>query len=126
MVDASLRSLHVVDPDQEARHFSRVLDAIAGFPQSTRAPRTGSSDAAEFGGLIAPLNRLEQKVAVLHAELVPLHRSRKCPRCDQLSLVLVTTRPHPDVSAEYIELHDVRCGCCYRGSRLYDPGNLLR
>jgi hypothetical protein len=74
------------------------------------------------------LKRLEQRVAVLEAELAPPHRSRKCPRCQGLTLELVATGPHPEFGFAGIEQHEVRCGsptCGYRGTRLYDPNNYI-
>jgi hypothetical protein len=81
---------------------------------------------AEFGRLVALLERLKQRVEVLEAELVPLHRSRECPCCHRLSLAVVATRPHPELGLEGIEQHDVRCSCGYEASRLYDPQDFLR
>ena len=70
--------------------------------------------------------RLKQRVEALEAELVPLHRSRKCPCCHRLSLVVVAARPHAEFGAEGIEQHEVRCGCGYQASRLHDPRDFLR
>jgi hypothetical protein len=126
VMDASLRPLPLVSPDEEARRFEAMVEAKAGTPQRERTPRIGFPTLAEFGRLLAAVEQLEHRLEALEAELVPLHRSRKCPRCHQLSLMLVTSRPHPEFGAAEIEQHDVRCDCGYRGSRLYDPSNFLR
>jgi hypothetical protein len=124
-MDPSLRPLHLVTSDEELRRFEGMVDAMAGMPQREPTPRIGSPTLAEFDRLLAAVERLEHRVEALEAELVPPHRSRKCPRCHRLSLVLVTSRPHPEFGAANIEQHDLRCDCGYRGSRLYDPSNFL-
>jgi hypothetical protein len=124
MADANFRSMRLVSPDEEARRFERMVEAMAGTPQRD-ASRTASPMLAEFGHLMEQVKRLEQRVEVLEAESVPSHRSCKCPRCHQLSLVVVRSRPHPEFGAEGIEQHDVRCDCGYQGSRLYDPSGFL-
>jgi hypothetical protein len=126
MVDASLRPLPLVSPDEEERRFERMVEAMAGMPQHERAPRTASPKTDEVDRLVALVKRLEERLEVLEAELVPVHRSRKCPRCHRLSLEVVRSRPHPEFGAADIEQHDVRCDCGYRGSRLYDPCGFLR
>ena len=68
---------------------------------------------AGFARLLALVERLNQKMEVLEAELVLRHRSRKCPCCHRLSLAVVATRPHPELGHEGIEQHDVRCSCGY-------------
>jgi hypothetical protein len=120
-MDPSLRPLHLVSPDEELHRFEGMVEAMAGTPRHEPTPRIGFPTLAEFGRLLAAVERLEQRVEVLEAELVPLHRSRKCPRCHQLSLVLVTSRRHPEFDAADIEQHDVRCGCGSRGSRHTTP-----
>jgi hypothetical protein len=125
VMDASLRPLPLVSSDEEARRFEAMVDAMAGMPQREPTPRVGFPTLAEFGRLLAAVERLEHRVETLEAELVPPHRSRKCPRCHQLSLVLITSRPHPEFGAAGIEQHEVRCDCGYRASRLYDPSDFL-
>jgi hypothetical protein len=74
------------------------------------------------------LKRLEKRVAALEAELAPPNRTRKCPRCQDFTLELVATGPHPEFGFAGIEQHEVRCGsptCGYRGTRLYDPNNYI-
>jgi hypothetical protein len=126
MDDAGPPHLELVDVDANARLFDAVLETMAGVPKPTRAPTTTPLRAAEFGRLVALVMRLEQRVEALEAELVPLHRSRKCPRCHQLFLVVVAARPHPEFGPEGIEQHEVRCGCGYQASRLHDPRDFLR
>ena len=126
MGDAGLKPLQIVDMDEEACRFGGLLETMAGVPRPVRALQATTPMVAEFGLLVALVKRLEQRVEALEAELVPAHRSRKCPCCRQLSLRAVVTRPHPALGAEGIELHDVRCSCGYRGSRLHDPRNFLR
>ncbi len=126
MDDAGSPHLKLIDVDENTRLFDAVLDTMAGVPTHTRAPQTTPRLVAEFGRLVALVMRLEQKVEALEAELVPLHRSRKCPRCHQLTLVIIAARSHPEFGAEGIEQHDLRCGCGYQTSRLYDPRDFLR
>jgi hypothetical protein len=126
MAHASLRSPQLVDPDENAHRFERALEATASISGRTRAPSAGSPIAAEFGHLGSPTEQPEPRAIALEGELASLDPRRKCPRCDQPSLVLITTLPHPEVGAGNIVQHDVRCGCGYLGSRLYDPSNFLR
>jgi hypothetical protein len=65
LVALLLQPLPLVDADEDAHRSNAVLDPLAGG--------------------------LEQRVEILKAEPVPLHRSRKCPCCDQLSLTVVAT-----------------------------------
>jgi hypothetical protein len=126
MDDAGSPHLKLIDVDENTRLFDAVLEAMVGVPRHTRAPWTTPPVVAEFGRLVALVMRLEQKVEALEAELVPLHRSRKCPCCHQLTLVVIASRPHPEFGAEGIEQLDIRCGCGYQASRLYDPRDFLR
>ena len=125
MNNISLQPLPLADADEDARRSNAVVDPRAGVPRRVSSPHPAAS-ALEAGPLVALVKRLEQRVEVLEAELVPLHRSRKCPCCHRLSLAVIASRPHPEFSAEGIEQHDVRCGCGYHASRLYDPRDFLR
>jgi hypothetical protein len=118
--------LKLVDMEANARLFDAALETMARPSKPTRAPPTPPPRATEFDRLVALVSQLEQRVEALEAELVPLHRSRKCPCCHRLSLVAVAARPHPEFGAEGIEQHDVRCGCGYQASRLHDPRDFLR
>jgi hypothetical protein len=126
MDDVRLQALHLVGADEEARRFDRMLEAIQGVREQVGTSQPVSLIVAEFGRLVALVERLNQRMEVLEAELVPLHRSRKCPCCHRLCLAVVATRPHPELGPEGIEQHDVRCSCGYEASRLYDPQDFLR
>jgi hypothetical protein len=78
--------------------------------------------------LLGFLKRLEKRVAALEVDLAPAHHTRKCPRCQDLTLEVITTGPHPEFGFAGIEQHEVHCSstrCGYRGSRLYDPNNYI-
>ena len=126
MDDARSQALPLVGADEEARRFDRMLEAMAGVREHQGSSQPVSLTVAEFGRLVALVERLNQRMEVLEAELVPLHRSRKCPCCHRLCLAVVATRPHPELGPEGIEQHDVRCSCGYESSRLYDPQDFLR
>ena len=126
MADARLPHLQLVDASDDARQFSEFLDAMAGLPTRGSASRPAAIVVAAVGRLAALMQRLEQRIAAIEAELVPLHRSRKCPCCHQLSLTVVSAQRHPEFGIEGIEQHDVRCGCGYQASRLYDPRDYIR
>jgi hypothetical protein len=126
MDDVRLQALHLVGADEEARRFDKMLDAIQGVREQVGTSQPVSLILAEFGRLVALVERLNQTMEVLEAELVPLHRSRKCPCCHRLCLAVVATRPHPELGSEGIEQHDVRCSCGYEACRLYDPRDFLR
>ena len=125
MGDGSLRPLQLVDADEDARRFDAVVQAMAGGPAQLRAPQPVFAIVAEVARLAVLVERLEERLEALEAELVPPCRSRKCPSCRRLSLAVVATRPHPEFDSEGIEQHDVRCGCGYQASRLYDPRDFL-
>jgi hypothetical protein len=126
MEDVRLQPLPFVAADEEARRFDRMLEAMKGVRENQGASQPVSLIVTEFGRLVALLERLNQRMEVLEAELVPRHRSRKCPCCHRLSLAVVATRPHPELGREGIEQHDVRCSCGYEASRLYDPQDFVR
>ena len=121
MDNARLQALRLVGADEEGRRFEKLLEAIEGTREHVSASLPVSLIVAEFARLLALVERLNQKMEVLEAELVLRHRSRKCPCCHRLSLAVVATRPHPELGHEGIEQHDVRCSCGYEASRLYDP-----
>jgi hypothetical protein len=78
--------------------------------------------------LLGFLKRLEKRVAALEAELASPHRTRRCPRCQDPTLEVIATGPHPEFGFAGIEQHEVHCSsarCGYRGSRLYDPNNYI-
>ena len=79
MDDVRLQALHLVGADEEARRFDRMLEAIQGVREQVGTSQPVSLIVAEFGRLVALVERLNQRMEVLEAELVPLHRSRKCP-----------------------------------------------
>lgn len=126
MGDASLRPVQLVDADENARRFDAMVQTMAGVPTVVSVPLPVFAVVAEIARLAGLLERLQERMEALESELVPPHRSRKCPCCHRLSLAVVETRPHPEFGPEGIEQHDVRCGCGYRGSRLYDPRDFLR
>ena len=126
MDDVRSQALPLVGADEEARRFEKMLQAMEGIREHVGASQPVSLILAEFGRLVALVERLRDRVEVLEAELVPPHRSRKCPCCHRLSLAVVATRSHPELGREGIEQHDVRCSCGYEASRLYDPHDYLR
>jgi hypothetical protein len=126
MSDGGLRPLQLVEADEDARRFDAVAGTMAGVPTPVRAPQPFVAIVAEVGRLAVLVERLGERLEALEVELVPPCRSRKCPSCRRLSLAVVATRPHPEFDSEGIEQHDVRCGCGYHGSRLYDPRDFLR
>jgi hypothetical protein len=126
MVDASLRPLQFVDADEDARRFDAVVETMAGVPTLVSAPLPVFAVVAEVARLAALVEQLGERMEALAAELVPPHRSCKRPCCHRLSLAVVATRPHPEFETEGIEQHDVRSGCGYHASRLYDPRDFLR
>lgn len=126
MGDGSLRPLQLVDADENDRRFDVMVEAMAGFPTLVSAPLPVFAVVAEIARLAALVERLGERMEVLEAELVPAHRSPKCPCCHRLSLAVVATRPHPEFDTAGIEQHDVRCDCGYHASRLYDPRDFLR
>ena len=126
MADAGLPHLQLVDASDDARRFSEMLSAMAGVSRRGSAPRATSVLMAAVGRLAALVEQLEHRVAAIEAELVPLHRSRKCPCCRRLSLTVVAAQPHPEFGIEGIERHDVRCSCGYQAFRLYDPRDYIR
>jgi hypothetical protein len=109
--------LRLVPSGEDSDRFQAMLDAVAGIR------KVASSKGARF---VAMLLRLEERIEAVEAELVPRHRSRKCPCCHRLSLSVVATRPHPEFGPEGIEQHDVECSCGYQTTRLHDPSGLLR
>jgi hypothetical protein len=126
MDDAGSPRLQLINADENVRRFDALLETIGGVARSTKAPQARPPTASEFYRLVTLVMRLEQRMEALEAESVPLHRSRKCPCCHQLSLVVVASQPHPQFGTDGVEQHDVRCGCGYRGPRLYDPRDFLR
>jgi hypothetical protein len=125
VTDTRSQVLPFVEPDEEERRFHMMLGEIANGGECASVPQTVPLIVAEISRLAAFVEQLTHKVEALEAELVPLHRSRKCPCCYRLSLVVVATRPHPELGCEGIEQHDVRCSCGYQASRLYDPRDFL-
>ena len=128
----------VLNEIEGARRLAEMLELMAGGQRTTahgcvRGPPAASSRAARevvslAHQLVTTLERLEQRVARLEAELAP-HRSRKCPRCGGLTLEVAATAPHPEFGFAGVEQHEVRCGaagCGYSGTRLYDPRDYLR
>ena len=126
MSDPSLRPLQLVDANEDGRRFGAVVETIAGIPMMVSIPLPDFGVVAEISRLAGLLERLGERMEVLEAELVPAHRSRKCPCCHRLSLAVVETRPHPEFATEGIEQHEVRCSSGYQASRLYDPRDFLR
>jgi hypothetical protein len=126
MGDGSLRPLQLVDADEDARRFDAVAETMAGVPTPVKAPQPFFAIVAEVARLAVLVERLGEPLEALEVELVPPCRSRKCPSCRRLSLVVVATRPHPEFDNEGIEQHNVRCGRGYHASRLYDPRDFLR
>jgi hypothetical protein len=112
--------LRLVPSGEDSDRFQEMLDAVAGIR------KVASSKGARFAPIVAMLLRLEERIEAVEAELVPRHRSRKCPCCHRLSLSVVATRPHPEFGPEGIEQHDVECSCGYQTTRLHDPSGLLR
>jgi hypothetical protein len=102
-----------------------MLEALAGVGERRSAPQPASLLVAEFGRLVSLVEQLKHRVEALEAELVPQHRSRKCPCCHRLSLAVVATGQHPELGHEGIEQHEVRCGRGCQGARLYDPRDYL-
>ncbi len=125
MTDTRSRILPFVGQDEEERRFHTMLGVIASVGECASVPQQGSLIVAEIGRLVALVEQLTHKVETLEAELVPLHRSRKCPYCCRLSLAVVAARPHPELGYEGIEQHEVRCSCGYQASRLYDPRDFV-
>jgi hypothetical protein len=125
MTDTGSRILPFVEQDEEERRFHTMLGAIANVGECASVPQQASLIAAEIGRLVALVEQLTHKLETLEAELVPLHRSRKCPYCFRLSLAVIAARPHPELGCEGIEQHDVRCNCGYQASRLYDPRDFV-
>lgn len=126
MGDAKLRPLQLVDAEEVGRRFDVVVETMAGVPTAVSLPLPVLAVVGEIARLADLLEQLGERIEILEAELVPPHRSRKCPCCHRLSLAVVGTRPHPNFGNEGIEEHDVHCGCGYRASRLYDPRDFLR
>ena len=126
MADARVPHLQLVDAGEDTRQFMEWLNAMAGLPTRGSAPQSAALVVAAIVRLAALMQQLEQRIAAIEAELVPLHRSRKCPCCYQQSLKVVAAQPHPEFGVEGIEQHDVRCGCGYKASRLYDPRDYIR
>jgi hypothetical protein len=126
MADARVPHLQLVDARDDTRQFAELLNAMAGLPTRGSAPRPNALVVAAVTRLAGLMQQLEQRIAAIEAELVPLHRSRKCPCCHQLSLTVVSAQRHPEFGIEGIEQHDVRCGCGYQASRLYDPRDYIR
>ena len=126
MADAKAPHLQLVDAGDDTRQFTELLDAMAGLPTRESAPQSTTLVVAAVARMAALMQQLEQRIATMEAELVPLHRSRKCPCCYQQSLKVVAAQPHPEFGIEGIEQHDVRCSCGYRASRLYDPRDYIR
>jgi len=118
--------LQLVDAGDDTPQFTELLNAMAGLPTRGSAPQSTALVVAAFVRLAALMQQLEQRIAAMESELVPLHRSRKCPCCDQQSLKVVAAQPHPEFGIEGIEQHEVRCSCGYRASRLYDPRDYIR
>jgi len=119
--------LRLVDVSDDMRQLSELLNAMTGLPMRGSAPRpTAALVVAAVRRLAASIQQLEERIAAIEAELVPLHRSRKCPCCHQLSLKVVAAQRHPEFGPEGIEQHDVRCSCGYQATRLYDPRDYIR
>jgi hypothetical protein len=126
MTDRRSRLLPFVARDEEERRFHVMLGAIPSIEACGDVPpQAVSMIIGEIGRLVTLVEQLKHKVETLEAELVPLHRSRKCPYCFRLSLAVVAARPHPELGYEGIEQHDVQCSCGYQASRLYDPRDFL-
>lgn len=126
MGDAKLQPLQLVDADEDGRRFDAVVETMAGVPTAVSVPLPVFAVVAEIARVAGLLERLGERLEALESELVPPHRSRKYPCCHRLSLAVVETRPHPEFGTEGIEQHDIRCGCGYQASRLYDPRDFLR
>ena len=118
--------MQLVDARDDSRQFTELLNAMAGLPTRESTPQSAALVVAVVVHLAALMQQLEQRIAALEAELVPLHRSRKCPCCYQQSVKVVVAQPHPEFGIEGIEQHDVRCSCGYGASRLYDPRDYIR
>jgi hypothetical protein len=125
MTDTGSQVLPFVEQVEEEHRFHMMLGEIANAGELASVPHTVPLIVAEIGRLLAFVEQLAHKVEALEAELVPLHRSRKCPCCRRSSLAVVAARPHPELGCEGIEQHDVRCSCGYQASRLYDPRDFL-
>ena len=126
MGDPSLRPLQLVSADEDRRRFDAMVETMAGIPTVVSAPLPVFAVVAEVARLAGLLERLGERMEALEAELVPPHRSRKCPCCHRLSLAVVETRSHPEFGSDGIEEHEVHCSCGYQASRLYDPRDFLR
>jgi hypothetical protein len=126
MDDAGSPPRRLINPEEDARRFDALLETMASVTRRTKVPWPDPPTASAFYRLVALVMRLEQRMEALEAESVPPHRSRKCPCCHQLSLVVVASDPHPEFGTDGIEQHDVRCGCGYQATRLYDPRDFLR
>ena len=95
MADARVPHLQLVDARDDTRQFAELLNAMAGLPRRGSAPRPNALVVAAVTRLAGLMQQLEQRIAAIEAELVPLHRSRKCPCCYQQSLKVVAAQPHP-------------------------------
>jgi hypothetical protein len=126
MGDGSLRPVQLVDADEDSRRFDAVAQTVAGVPPPARAPQPAFATLAEVARLAVLVERMGERLEALEAELVPSGRSWKCSSCRRLSLAVVAGRPHPEFDCAGIEQHDVRCGCGYHPSRLYDSRDFLR
>ena len=126
MADAGSPHLQLVDASDDASECREMLKTMAGVARRGSAHRTASVLIAAVGRLAVLVQQLERRIAAIEAELVPPHRSRKCPCCRRLSLTVVAAQPHPEFGIEGIERHEVRCNCGYQAFRLYDPRDYLR
>lgn len=139
-------SSRITDVFDEVRQFEEVVAVMRGDcrdlqpqagteyvrPDPLLAPEGSGPEREVVIGLpwfAAALQRLEQRVAAIEAELAPSHRSHKCPCCRRLTLEVVATRPHPEFGFAGIEQHEVLCSgpsCGYSAERLYDPNDYIR
>ena len=126
MADARIPHLQLVEAGDDTPQFAELLNAMAGLAARGSTPRSAALVVAAISRLATLIQDLEQRMAAFEAELVPLHRSRKCPCCHQLSLKVVATEPHPEFGIDEIEQHHVRCSCGYQAFRLYDPRDYIR
>jgi len=68
--------LQLVDAGDDTRQFMEWLNAMAGLPTRGSAPQSAALVVAAVVRLAALMQQLEQRIAAIEAELVPLHRSR--------------------------------------------------
>ncbi len=121
------KGIFLLSPAEEEDRFNRVLDAVAGKVDTpVRPPRTARPCQGELERLWRAIGQLEQRIAELEAKPPRTSRSRKCPRCRQLTLDVIAMRSHPEFGDEGIKLQEIVCRRCgHRDHRLFDPNGFI-